>query len=181
MSALGKNAAFVVFNTVFVQTIFPGRSIIIQQPLKLDRIAQTIILKLQMSAQPVIVIQTELLRVDFAEAFFRLLMAEPFRHLMSVVCFTMLQKLSKREVKAWLCWNLIILLALQFTWNPVLARIQTVQKRHFWQFYRLWTLNFGKFGTWKMLKFTKDQNSETLKLSKITFLDPLNSPKRDFR
>ena len=25
MSALGKNAAFAVFNTVFVQTIFPGR------------------------------------------------------------------------------------------------------------------------------------------------------------
>ena len=41
---------------------------------------------------------------------------------------TMLQKLSKCEVKAWLCLNLIILPPLWFWW------IQTVQKCHFWQF-----------------------------------------------
>ena len=35
--------------------------------------------------------------------------------------YTMLQKLSKCEVKAWLCWSLIILPPLYFTWNQTLA------------------------------------------------------------
>ena len=47
--------------------------------------------------------------------------------------FTMLQKLSKCEVKAWICWYLIILPPLQFTWNQF-WRIQTVQKCCFCQF-----------------------------------------------
>ena len=34
---------------------------------------------------------------------------------------TMVQKLSKCEVKAWLCWNLIILLHSDFTWNSILG------------------------------------------------------------
>ena len=34
---------------------------------------------------------------------------------------TMLQKLSKCEVKTWLCWNLIISPPLRFTWNHILA------------------------------------------------------------
>ena len=48
-------------------------------------------------------------------------------------------------------------------------RIQTVQKWHFWQFQRLRTFNLGKFGTWKLLKLTKNQNSEPLKLPKWHF------------
>ena len=63
---------------------------------------------------------------------------------------------------------------IQFWW------IQTVQKCYFWQFYRIWTLNFGKFGTWKLLKFIKNQNSEPLKLPKMTFIDLLNSLKFEF-
>ena len=39
---------------------------------------------------------------------------------------------------------------------------------------------FGKFGTLKLLKFTKNQNSETLKWPKMAFLDLLNTPKFDF-
>ena len=34
---------------------------------------------------------------------------------------TMLQKLSKCEVKAWLCWNLIIYRHYDFMWNPILV------------------------------------------------------------
>ena len=34
---------------------------------------------------------------------------------------TMLQKLSKCEVKAWLCWNLKILPPFRFCWNHILA------------------------------------------------------------
>ena len=37
-----------------------------------------------------------------------------FRRNVLLYCCTMLQKLSECEVKAWLCWNLIILLALRF-------------------------------------------------------------------
>ena len=72
---------------------------------------------------------------------------------------TTLQKLSKCEVKAWLCWNLMILL-------PPLLRFCVKS-------------NFRYSELWKLLKFTKIQTSEPLKLSKLTFLDRLNSPKFD--
>ena len=43
---------------------------------------------------------------------------------------TMVQKLSKCEVKAWLCWNLNSLPVLR---NQILAK-PDCQKCHFWQF-----------------------------------------------
>ena len=50
-----------------------------------------------------------------------------FVHLFTIC--TMLQKLSKCEVKVWLCWNLIILL----TWDQILAN-SNGPKYQFWQF-----------------------------------------------
>ena len=68
-----------------------------------------------------------------------------------ILC-TMLQKLSKCEVKAWFCWSLIILPSLRFYVKS----------------------NFGKF------KRQKIQSSESLKLAKIIFLNFLNPLKLDF-
>ena len=55
--------------------------------------------------------------------------------------FTMLQKLSKCEVEAWLCWNLIILPPLGF-----------YVKSNFGEFKRFKTVIFGNFSDW-ILKF----------------------------
>ena len=64
-----------------------------------------------------------------------------------------------------------------FTATPILreitfSSIQTVKKCHLWQFGRRWTLNFGTFGTWKLLRFTKNLNSEPLKLQKNNIFWP---------
>ena len=61
-----------------------------------------------------------------------------------------------------------------FTWNWILANLNCT-KCHFWQFQRLQTLNFGKSATWELLKFTKNQNLEPIKLLKMSFLDCLKS------
>ena len=67
----------------------------------------------------------------------------------------MLQKLSKCEFKAWLCWNLIILPQLriyvksnfgEFDWSKNVFFGNSIDSE-------LW--NFGEFETWKILKFTK--------------------------
>ena len=69
--------------------------------------------------------------------------------------WSMVQKLSKCEVKAWLWWSLIILPSLRFyvksnfgefkqSKNVILGNLRDSE---------LWI--FGKFGTWKLLKFTK--------------------------
>ena len=81
---------------------------------------------------------------------------------------TMLQKLSKCEVKAWLCWNLIILLPPQFYVKSNFGVFKRSNNVIFGNF-RIRTLNFGKFGTWKLLTVTKNQNSEPLKLLKWLF------------
>ena len=78
---------------------------------------------------------------------------------------TMLQNLSKCEVMAWLCWNLIVVPPLQFyvksnfgkSNGPKMSFLAILETE-------LWI--FGKFETWKLLK--------------MTFLDRLNSPKFDF-
>ena len=92
----------------------------------------------------------------------------------------MLQKLSKCEVKAWLWWNLIILLPLRFYVKSNFGEFKRSKNVIFGNFRdsELWI--FGKFGTWKLLKFTKNQNSEALKLPKMSFLDYLFLPKFDF-
>ena len=70
---------------------------------------------------------------------------------------TMLQKLSKCEVKAWLCWNWIILPPLRFYVKS----------------------NLGGF-KFQLPNLPKLQSSASLKLPWLTFLDCLNSPKFDF-
>ena len=86
---------------------------------------------------------------------------------------TMLQKVSKCEVKAWPCWKLIILLSLQF-----------YVKSNFGEFKRPKNVIFDNFRyseLWIMVNFVLESCSNLLK-SKFTtsFLDPLNSPKVDF-
>ena len=93
---------------------------------------------------------------------------------------TMLQKLSKCEVKAWLCWNMITLLPLQFyvksnfsefKWskNVLYGNIRDAE---------LWILvNLGLQSCSNLLKI---ENAEPLKFPKTTFLDHLNSLKFDF-
>ena len=65
-------------------------------------------------------------------------------------------------------WKFKNLITTQFYVKSILPKSQTT-KLPFLQFQRLWTLNFGKFGPWKLLKFTKNQNSESLKLPKLHF------------
>ena len=69
--------------------------------------------------------------------------------------FTMLQKLSKCEVKAWLCWNVIILPTLRFYMKSNFGEFKWSKNFFFGNFRssKLWI--FGKFGTWKLLKFTQ--------------------------
>ena len=69
---------------------------------------------------------------------------------------TMLQKLSKCEVKAWLCWNLIILLLLRF-----------YMKSHFGKFKRTKNVIFGKFRDselWNLVNLRLESCSNLLKI-----------------
>ena len=65
---------------------------------------------------------------------------------------TMLQKLSKCEVKAWLCWNLIILPQIWFYVKSNYGGFNRSKSVIFANFKdsELWI--FGKFRTWKLLK-----------------------------
>ena len=92
---------------------------------------------------------------------------------------TMLQKFSKCEVKAWLCWNLIILPPLRFWREITFWRIQTVHNVKDAELCIL--VNLGLESCSDLLKIkTKNQDSEPLKLTKTTFLNRLNSLKFDF-
>ena len=64
-----------------------------------------------------------------------------------------------------------------FAWNHTLAN-SNGPKMSFMAILEM--LNFGKFGTWKLLKFIRNQNSQPLKLQKMTLLDCLNSPNFNF-
>ena len=55
-----------------------------------------------------------------------------------------------------------------FTWNQILAKSDG-QKMLFWQFSNSELWIFGKFGIWKLLKFAKKQNLESLNFTKMTF------------
>ena len=94
------------------------------------------------------------------------------RYMFGPVC-TMLQKLSKCEVKAWLCWHLIILLSLWFWVKSYFGQFKRSKNVIFGHFR---TLNFGleSCSNWQKSKFL------TSKIAKMTFLDCLNSPKFDF-
>ena len=66
-----------------------------------------------------------------------------------------------------------------FMWNQILVN-SNGPKMSCLPILEVLNSDSSKFGTWKLLKFTKNQNSEPLKLSKLTFWDHLNSPKCDF-
>ena len=75
----------------------------------------------------------------------------------------MLQKLSKCEVKAWLCWNLIDLPPhSDFTWNQILT-ISNCPKISFLAILKVLNLDFSQFEQLTSPKFTKIQISESLK------------------
>ena len=69
--------------------------------------------------------------------------------------FTMLQKLSKCEVKAWFCWNVIILQPLWFYVKSNFGAFKLSKNVIFGNFRDSEFYFFGKFGTWKLLKFTR--------------------------
>ena len=66
-----------------------------------------------------------------------------------------------------------------FVWNQILANSNS-QKMSFWAIWKVLNFDFSKFEQHSSPKFTKIQNSESLKLPKVTFLHCLNSPKFDF-
>ena len=95
-----------------------------------------------------------------------------------LVC-TMLQKLSKCEVKAWLCCNLIILPSLKFYVKSNFGKFKLSTNVIFGNFrgFEFWFLvNLSNFQVPNLPKF----KFRVLKLPKMTFLDRLNSPKFDF-
>ena len=68
---------------------------------------------------------------------------------------TMLQELSKCEVKARLCWNMIILPSLQFYVKSNFDEFKRFKNVIFDNFRNTELWIFGKFGTLKLLKFIK--------------------------
>ena len=84
--------------------------------------------------------------------------------------FTMLQKISKCEVKAGLCWNMIILLPLRFYVKSNFGEFKRSKSVIFGNFIdsELWI--FGKFRTWKLLKFTKIKIENLKNCQKWRFL-----------
>ena len=92
---------------------------------------------------------------------------------------TMLQKLTKCEVKGWFCWNLIILPTIRIYVKSNFGTSKQSNNVIFGNFRDSELGILGKFGAWKLLKFV-NQNWEPLKWPKMLFLDCLNSPKFDF-
>ena len=68
---------------------------------------------------------------------------------------TMLQKLSKCEVNAWLCWYLIIYRRSDFTWNPILVNSDG-PKMSFLTISEVLNFDFSKFEQLSSSKFTKN-------------------------
>ena len=96
------------------------------------------------------------------------------KYMFGPVC-TMLQKLSKCEVKAWLCWHLIILLSLWFWVKSYFGQFKRSKNVFFGHFREseLWVLvNFGleRCSNWQKSKFI------TSKIAKNDNFDRLNSP-----
>ena len=92
------------------------------------------------------------------------------------ICYTMLQKFSKCEVKV---HNTRIYLPLNFTWNQFwqiwISKIAifTISDTLNSEFWSIWELRNGSI----LLRFF---TSEPLKVPKMTFSDRLNSPKFNF-
>ena len=86
---------------------------------------------------------------------------------------TMLQKLSRCEVKAWLCWNLIILPSIRFYVKSNFGRFKKPKNVILDNFRgsECWFLvNLSNFQIQNLPKF----KVQSLKLPKMTFLDGLN-------
>ena len=77
----------------------------------------------------------------------------------------MLQKLSKYEVKAWLCWNLNTLLPLRFYVKSNFSEFEQSKNVTCGNFGDTELKIFGKFGTWMLLKLLKS-NFRTSKMVK---------------
>ena len=88
----------------------------------------------------------------------------------------MLQKFLKCEVKV---HNARIYLPLNFAWNQFRQNLN-LQNGFFYHFEHSEVLLLVSFGLKKWLKFTENQNSDPLKLSKMTLFDRFNSAKIDF-
>ena len=87
----------------------------------------------------------------------------------------MLQKLSKSEVKAWLCWNLIF-----FTVTPILheikfLRIQMVKKRFFLAILEVLNFDFSQFEQLSSPKFAKNSKFKVAKIAKNDTFGPIES------
>ena len=104
--------------------------------------------------------------------------------------YTMLQKISKCEVKAWLCWSLIILPALRFyvksnlgefkrCKNVILANLKTLNFE-FLVHLGLESCSNVLKSKLKTSKIAKNYIFGPFELAKMTFLHRLNSPKLDF-
>ena len=85
----------------------------------------------------------------------------------------MLQKLSKSEVKAWLCLNLIILREIKI-WQ-----IQTVQMS-FLAILEVLNFDFSKFEQLSSPKFTKNSKFRVPKIAKNDIFGPFESTKIRF-
>ena len=85
--------------------------------------------------------------------------------LTDISSFTMLQKLSKCEVKAWFCSHLIIYRHSDFTWNQILAK-SISPKMSFLAILQVLNFDFSKFEQLSSPKFNTIQISKTQKLQK---------------
>ena len=89
---------------------------------------------------------------------------------------TMLQKLSKCEVKAWLCWNLIILPSLRFYVKPNFYEFKQSKKVIFGNFRgsEFW---FCKFEQLSSSKFTKNSKFRVSKIARNDIFGPFEFTK----
>ena len=92
--------------------------------------------------------------------------------------YTMLQKRSKCEVDAWLCWSMIILLPLRFYAKSILVILKP-SKLPFWPFEQLWILNFSVLLTFASATFFQKSKFKASKIVQSAVFDLLKSAKID--
>ena len=92
---------------------------------------------------------------------------------------TVIQKLSKCEVKVWLCWNLIILPPLRIYVKSNLGKFKH-PKMPFLAILEVLKFDLSKSEQLSSPKFTKNSKFRVSEIAKLTFLDRLILPKFDF-
>ena len=90
--------------------------------------------------------------------------------------FTMLQNLSKCEVKAWLCWNLLFYCHSDFMWNQILVNSDG-QKLSFLAILEVLNFDFEPFLNSQIYQNSKLRVSEIVKMLEIQILPKLISYK----